>query len=176
MTQFGYASLPSSPAGKKIWRNGQLFALKNEQSADPVKHKKRREETEMLLESAESVRLGEAVRKIDETEKTLARRQRLVNRFEAVFKAIKGSRASISTVKEITTQVCEKHDVSLKWITSQAKHKEAIMARHELFYRLLVETDYSCNAVGRLLCKDHTTVRYGADEYARKNGLPLPRR
>lgn len=76
--------------------------------------------------------------------------------------------------REIMRQVCEKHGVTLLAIKSDRRQKFLVNARHEIFYRLVMETEMSLPAIGRLCGdRDHTTVLHGYRNHATKHDLEV---
>ncbi len=67
------------------------------------------------------------------------------------------------------------HNIDIKTIRSNARHKSAIAIRMEVVYWIVATTDMSYAAVGRLLNRDHTTIRNAVRSHAKNYNLPLLR-
>lgn len=77
---------------------------------------------------------------------------------------------------DILNEVAKKHDLPSHALRSKkpgrGKLNEKLgAAKNELYYRLRTETVMSCNQIGRLLGRDHSTVSKGADTFRRVSGL-----
>lgn len=71
--------------------------------------------------------------------------------------------------KRIALEVCAKHKVSFKQITSPFRSRETCAARHEVFWRLRHETLMSYPAIGRRFGgRDHTTVLHGVRKHEQR--------
>lgn len=77
---------------------------------------------------------------------------------------------------DILNEVAEKHGLPSHALRSKNPGRGKVAeklgaAKNELYYRMRTETDMSCNQIGRLLGRDHSTVSKGADTFRKRNGL-----
>lgn len=71
--------------------------------------------------------------------------------------------------RRIALDVCEKRGVRLIDVCSARRSTPLVLARHEIMYRLHMETNMSYPAIGRRLGgRDHTTVMYGVRRYVER--------
>jgi hypothetical protein len=70
--------------------------------------------------------------------------------------------------KRIMKEVCEKYGVRLADLKSCRRTRNLVIPRHEVSYRLRMETGLSMPAIGRLLDRDHTTILHGVKAYERR--------
>ena len=66
--------------------------------------------------------------------------------------------------------VARKHGVTPRDITSHFRDKNLVAARHELFWRLRTERNYSFPRIAMLLGRDHSSVIHGFKRHAEKLG------
>ena len=90
-------------------------------------------------------------------------------------------RMSGPLMREIAVEVCERYGITLGEFASYRKHKILTQARQEFFWRVRNETDRSSIEIGKFCGgRDHSTVLYGAANYARwmriKAGLEQKRK
>ena len=68
--------------------------------------------------------------------------------------------------RRIIAEVLLKHRAFWRDMTAGRRDRETVLCRHEIFYRLRQETDYSMPRIGRLLGgRDHTTVIHGCRQH-----------
>lgn len=82
---------------------------------------------------------------------------------------------TVPSLWQIAREVADKHELTIEAMRSRRRMGPISAARFEYFYRAAVETDKTWAQIGRVMLVDHTSVGYGAQRYAHKNGLPLPR-
>jgi hypothetical protein len=77
---------------------------------------------------------------------------------------------------QILDFICEKHGLTLWQLKSKSRSKYLVRARWEAAYLIYDQCRHlSLPQVGKILCRDHSTILHGIREYAAMNGLPLPR-
>jgi hypothetical protein len=75
----------------------------------------------------------------------------------------------VPTWKRIAIEVAAKHGVPMTDLLSQRRNKNAVLARHECFWRCKQETLLSLPQIGRLFKrKDHTTVLHGIRKHEQR--------
>lgn len=75
----------------------------------------------------------------------------------------------------VLKEVAEKHGIEPHLITSGRRLRPIIIARFEVCYRAVLETNWSLPRIGQFMNKDHTTVMYGARQHCKINSIPYPR-
>jgi len=76
----------------------------------------------------------------------------------------------------IIAEVAVKHGVSALHIASKIRVYPIVLARHEFFYRAMVETGVPTSRIASYCGGlDHSTVLHGAAKHAIRNGLKYPR-
>lgn len=79
---------------------------------------------------------------------------------------------NVSSMKLVALECALKHSVTFAELLGTSRRKPIVNARHEAFYRCVVETGKSYSEVGRFFGnRDHTTILYGARKFAKGNGL-----
>lgn len=78
-------------------------------------------------------------------------------------------------IKDIIAKTAHKYGLSIGDLTGAGRNRELTVPRHEAMYLCARDTTLSLPAIGRRLCRDHTTVIHGIRQHAKRNGLPLPR-
>jgi hypothetical protein len=81
--------------------------------------------------------------------------------------------AKISVVprwKEILREVCAKHKIHPEAVTGNSRQAPLVKCRREVYWRLRTELGMSLSQIGLKLNKDHTSVLYGVNEYAKALG------
>lgn len=64
--------------------------------------------------------------------------------------------------------VAKKHGLDPMMIQNGGRQKKLVAARHELWWRVRTELNYSFPRIGRLAHRDHTTVMYAVQTFATK--------
>lgn len=64
--------------------------------------------------------------------------------------------------------VAKKHGIDPMMIQNGGRQKRLVAARHELWWRVRTELNYSFPRIGRLAHRDHTTVLYAVQTFAAK--------
>ena len=85
----------------------------------------------------------------------------------------KPKRKRETTREKIIRTVCDKYDVTMDELRSDARNKNITTARHECFYRFRHEIKkkgrpLSLPEIGKAFCKDHTTVMHGINRHAER--------
>ncbi len=75
----------------------------------------------------------------------------------------------------ILQEVAARHGYMVDALRRSAKGRGMALARQEFMYRAAAETGASLCAIGRAVCRDHTTVRHGIGRYCAARGLASPR-
>lgn len=70
-------------------------------------------------------------------------------------------RIPLSMHQKLISEIATKYDISYGELIGDAHNRAFSTPRKELYYRLWTETSLSLAAIGRLLKRDHTTVRAG---------------
>lgn len=70
-------------------------------------------------------------------------------------------RIPLSLHQRLISEIAVKYDISYGELTGDGQNRAFSIPRKELYYRLWKETPLSLAAIGRLLKRDHTTVRAG---------------
>lgn len=105
------------------------------------------------------------------------------NRSEAIKEWVQREMARWDNVPKISTtininkliqEVAEKYKVPPTLMLQDSRCRPLVFARHELFYRCVMEKGWSYARIGRYFDRDHTTVLHGVRTHAKKYGLPLP--
>lgn len=112
----------------------------------------RRQETERLLAEAEAERAAEAAQRMKDN--AAVRRVRLLNKAEEAYRNYKRKH----TMREITEQVCRKHNLPVREVLGESRQSHVIAARHEAMARCVHETGNTTTMVSRFFRRDHTTV------------------
>lgn len=74
--------------------------------------------------------------------------------------------------RAIATEVCAKHGVSITDVRGDRRARPIAIARHELCYRLAIETGMSMAEIGRKLGnRDPSTIVYAIMKHEQRNGL-----
>jgi chromosomal replication initiation ATPase DnaA len=74
----------------------------------------------------------------------------------------------------IIEEVAAAHGLTSEQIMGTRRHGALARARQEAYYRCVMETNYSYPKIARVFDRDHTTIMYGANKYAKDNDLPDP--
>lgn len=141
MTQFGYHSFASSPAGQRIWAAGNAFAAKAE--AHQRKLVWAREHQARLIREAA---MAEAARQAE---------QCLYGR---------------PSMHGIAREVARKHQIPWRVIRGRACDRQASHARQECYWRFRHECGASLMQIGRFFGRDHTTIISGLRAHAERTG------
>ena len=67
-----------------------------------------------------------------------------------------------------------KHNTTISEFKSGRRFKELVRARNEFCYEALIITKANCAQIGRVIGRDATFVRRGANSYATEHGLKIP--
>lgn len=78
-----------------------------------------------------------------------------------------------TTRQKIIRTVCDKYDVTMDELRSDARNKNITTARHECFYRFRHEIKrigrpLTVQEIGKAFNKDHTTVMHGINRHAER--------
>lgn len=80
------------------------------------------------------------------------------------------------TFAQLLDDVCQDYGFSRTEILSERRHRNVVIARHDLMYRAARDTLISLARIGRMMNgRDHTTVIHGVRRHCERNGLPHPR-
>lgn len=71
-------------------------------------------------------------------------------------------------IHAIIAEVCEKYDLTPAQIIGPQRHRFIVIARHEAYYRCAKETPYSLPAIGRVFCRDHTSIMSGIKRHEKR--------
>lgn len=63
--------------------------------------------------------------------------------------------------RAIIQETADKHGVSVEMLMSQRRDNKTVVARHELYWRMRSQTNWSLPQIGRFLDRDHTSVLHG---------------
>ena len=85
----------------------------------------------------------------------------------------KPKRKKETTRQKIIRTVCDKYDVTMDELRSDARNKNITTARHECFYRFRHEIKrigrpLTVQEIGKAFNKDHTTVMHGINRHAER--------
>lgn len=72
------------------------------------------------------------------------------------------------TIERIVSEVSASTGVPVRDITSDRRNLHIVAARHEVFWRLHAETDWSVAEIGRRLGRDHTTILHGIRQHEKR--------
>lgn len=72
---------------------------------------------------------------------------------------------------ELAREVAAKYGLTLADIRSTSRIMALVAVRQEVCFRLMNETNLTAPQIGRIICRDHSTVYYGASRHAFVNGL-----
>jgi hypothetical protein len=81
------------------------------------------------------------------------------------FTPLAGERQSYHNMLRM---VARKHNINPNLIQSDCRKRPLIAARHELWYRVRTELDYSYPRIAQLAGRDHSTVFHGIQKHGRK--------
>lgn len=74
---------------------------------------------------------------------------------------------------EIIKEVAAAHSLVVSDITGTSRLKPIVEARFDAIYRVATERpELSLSAIGRIFCRDHTTMLHALRIHAERNGLP----
>lgn len=77
---------------------------------------------------------------------------------------------------QIMDFICQKHGLTLWQLKSKSRYKPIVHARWEAAYLIYDKCRHlSLPQVGKILCRNHSTIVHGLQQYAAMNGLPMPR-
>jgi chromosomal replication initiation ATPase DnaA len=74
------------------------------------------------------------------------------------------------TVAEIMIEVAAKHGLTPAQILGDQRPRKIAAARHEIMYRASKEALASLTVIGKVLRKDHTSVKHGIKKYEERVG------
>lgn len=77
-------------------------------------------------------------------------------------------------VRDVLKEVCLREGISRAEMLSYRRARPFIRARQEVYYRAAMETSASYAEIGRIMCRDHTTVMFGIGQHARRHNLKIP--
>lgn len=143
-TSFGFHSLSTSPAFRRIEAAGREFQARQERETARLAEQRARE----IREAAKARELAVAT----------ARRLRLINRFDEAFEM---TRRRNRTMAEIAAAVARKYNVTVNELRGKRRARYLVIARHEAMARCRYETRHSFPEIGRFFGCDHTSVLYG---------------
>jgi hypothetical protein len=63
--------------------------------------------------------------------------------------------------RDIVNEVALKHEIDADLIWSERRFRGLIAAKHEVFYRISVETGATLSQIGRWMGRDHTSIMNG---------------
>ncbi|MCX5581468.1 helix-turn-helix domain-containing protein [Kaistia terrae] len=96
-----------------------------------------------------------------------------IARYRIIDVRLGGVRRSIG---DIIRETAAKHLLVSADLVGRSRQRTTVVpARHEAMYLCAKATPYSMPEIGRSFGRDHTTVIYGIQQHAKRNGLPLPR-
>lgn len=73
----------------------------------------------------------------------------------------------------IIDEVCEQRELPVAMVIGHVRSGPLVHARQEIMYRMTVELGYSTVMVAKMMNRDHSTVVYGRQKHAKRNGLPM---
>lgn len=145
----GFHQISASPAARRIEEAGRAFEAKRSAERSQAQKRERARESKRLCEK-------------------WGLRLKLTPQVEVVP-------IGHGPLHQIMDEVCAKHGVTIADLRSLRRWAPLREAKGEFYYRAVAETNCSFPEIARVLKKDHTTVMGGAQSYARRNNIPLPR-
>jgi len=79
------------------------------------------------------------------------------------------------TLRGLLREVAAQHGFTVLALRTKCRTARLVRARQEFMFRAAAETDASISAIGRMIYRDHGTVRHGIGQHCTAHGFVSPR-